>query len=262
MSFDLNCFGKPAGNILLLITCCGQSDAWVSISVGSVVVARPVASKDNVACGYYSTADRWIYTDETLQGGHFKCPMCQTFYRPFASTASTIAPNKVLVFCESETTSSEKLPGGVSELLGRVSNKKGVIAHYPCIWPDSASTALAHRMKEIITQVRTEVEKGMTPTQMIEKCIAIAAESAQHAPYFSRHTLPLATQQHIEQLNAQGGYRGRLWHMEHLQKGPWPAGKCPFKPGDLVLEPEAIMQIWAYSRVAIKTVVAAKKAAA
>ena len=50
--------------------------------------------------------------------------------------------------------------------------------------------------------------------------------------------------------------------MEHLQKGPWPAGKCQFKPGDLVLEPEAIMQMWAYSRVAIKTVVAAKKAAA
>ena len=153
------------------------------------------------------------------------------------------------------------MPGGLSDLLGRVTNKQGMVQFYPCIWPDTATTALANRMKEIITQVRTEVDEGMSPSQMIPKCIDIASQSAQHAPYFSLHTLPVATQQHIAELNEQGGYKGRKWHVEHLQE-PWPAGRCPFKPGDLALEPEAIMQMWAYSRVAIKTIVAAKQAAA
>ena len=38
--------------------------------------------------------------------------------------------------------------------------------------------------------------------------------------------------------------------------------KCPFKKGDLVLDPETIMQMWAYSRVAIKSIVVAREAAA
>jgi hypothetical protein len=38
-------------------------------------------------------------------------------------------------------------------------------------------------------------------------------------------------------------------------------GKCPFKNGDLVLEPETIMQIWAYTDFAIRKIAAFRQAA-
>ena len=178
---------RSLGTSFFSIRRCGQREAAVSIAVASCFV-RSVASEDNMACGYFSTADNWVYTDKTLQAGHFKCPMCQTFYRPWASSPSTISPNEVLVFVESKTASSQKMPGGLKDLLGRVTNKQGMVQFYPCIWPDTASTALANKMKEIIAQVRTEVDEGMSPSQMIQKCMDIASESAQSAPCFSQHT--------------------------------------------------------------------------
>jgi hypothetical protein len=62
--------------------------------------------------------------------------------------------------------------------------------------------------------------------------------------------LPLQALQHITELNDRGGHKGRKWHLRHLQE-LWLAGKCPFKKGDLVLEPSTIMQIWAYANAAI-----------
>ena len=46
-----------------------------------------------------------------------------------------------------------------------------------------------------------------------------------------------------------------------LELSVWLAGKCPFKQGDLVLEPETIMQIWAYANFAITKIVAFRRAA-
>ena len=98
--------------------------------------------------------------------------------------------NKVLVFVESKTASSQKMPGGLKDLLGRVTNKQGMVQFYPCIWPDTASTALTNKMKEIIARVHTEVNEGMSPGQMIQKCMDIASKSAHAAQYFCRHALP------------------------------------------------------------------------
>jgi hypothetical protein len=115
-------------------------------------------------------------------------------------------------------------------------------------------------MKEIIARVHTEVEQGMSPDVMIQKCIDIAAKTGQSMPYFSPHALPLQTMQHIAELNSRGGYKGRKWRLDHLQQS-WLAGKCPFKKGDLVLDAETIMQMWAYTDFAVRKIVAFRQAA-
>jgi hypothetical protein len=220
---------------------------------------RSVASEEEEACGYFSTANNWIYTDETLQAGHYKCPMCGTFYRPWASSPSLIARNKVLVLFEIITSSSDQR-FGLKRLLGEVTNPAGSVHFFPCLWPDSATAALHSRMKEIIARVHTEVEKGMSPDVMIQKCIDIAVKSGQSMPYFSAHALPVQTMQHIAELNRGGGYRGRKqWHLD-LLRAPWLAGKCPFKKGDAVLEPETIMQMWVYLDLATKKICAFRQA--
>jgi hypothetical protein len=250
---------RSLGTIFFSIRGCGQREATVSVAVASCLI-RSVASEEEKACGYFSTANNWIYTGATMQAGHYKCPTCGTFYRPWASSPSLIAPNKVLVLFEFTTSSSDQC-FGLKRLLGEVTNPAGSVHFFPCLWPDSATTALHSRMKEIIARVHTEVNEGMSPGQMIQKCMDIASKSAQSAQYFSPHALPPDTLQHITELKDRGGHKGRKWHLEHLQE-PWLAGKCPFKKGDLVLDPETIMQMWAYSRVAIKTIVAARQAAA
>jgi hypothetical protein len=151
----------------------------------------------------------------------------------------------VLVLLESTTSTSSKC-FGLKRLLGEVTNASGIVQYFPCIWLDSATTALHSRMKEIIARVHIEVKEGMSPDEMIQKCVDIAVKSVQSAPYLFSHVLPLQTIQYIADLNSRGGYKGRKWHLDHLQQ-PWLAGKCPFKNGDLVLDAEAIMQMWAYA---------------
>jgi hypothetical protein len=179
---------RSLGTIFVSIRGCGQREAAVSVAVASCFI-RSVPSEEEEACGYFSTANNWIYTDETLQAGHYKCPMCGTFYRPWASSPSSIAPNKVLVVLESTTSTSSKCVG-LKRLLGEVTNPSGMVQFFPCIWPDSATTALHSRMKEIIARVHTEVNEGMSPGQMIQKCMDIASKSAHAAQYFCRHALP------------------------------------------------------------------------
>jgi hypothetical protein len=115
-------------------------------------------------------------------------------------------------------------------------------------------------MKEIIAKVHTEVNEGMSPDEMIQKFVDIARRSVQFAPYFSPHVLPRETMKHIAVLNRRGGFKGRKWHLDHLRQ-PWLAGKCPFKNGDLFLEPETIMQIWAYSDIVLRKIGAFRQAA-
>jgi len=255
----LSCFGKIAGNDFLL-----DQRLWRARDgaecCSSALLDPVVASEEEKACGYFSTANNWIYTDVTRQAGHYMCPMCGTFYRPWASSPSSIAPNKVLVLFEFTTSSSDQCVG-LKRLLGEVTNPAGSVHFFPCLWPDSATTALHSRMKEIIARVHTEVEKGMSPDVMIQKCIDIAVKSGQSMPYFSAHALPLQTMQHIAELNSRGGYKGRkLWRLHHLQE-PWLAGKFLFKKSDAVLEPETIMQMWVYLDFATKKICAFRQAA-
>jgi hypothetical protein len=186
--------------------------------------------------------------------------MCGTLYKPWAKAPALIRPNKVLVLFEFATSSSDDCLG-LKKLLGHVTNPAGSVHFFPCLWPDSATTALHGRMKEIIARVHTEVEKGMSATVMIQKCIDIALKSGQSMPYFYKHALPEMTVQHIAQLNSQGGYKGRKpWHLDHLRE-PWLAGQCPFKKGDAVLEPETIMQMWVYLDFATRKICACRQAA-
>jgi hypothetical protein len=202
---------------------------------------RSAASQAEEAFGYFSTANDWIYTDKTLQAGRYECPMCGTFYRPWASSPSLIARNKVLVLFEIITSSSDQR-FGLKRLLGEVTNPAGSVHFLPCLWPDSATAALHSRMKEIVARVHTEVERGMSPDVIILKCIGIAVKSGQSMPYFSSDALPVQTMQHIAELDSRGGYKGRkLWRLHHLQE-PWLAGKFLFEKSDAVLEPETIMQ--------------------
>jgi hypothetical protein len=220
---------------------------------------RSVASEEEKACGYFSTANNWIYTDETLQAGHYKCPMCGTLYKPWAKAPALIRPNKVLVLFEFATSSSHDCLG-LKELLGEATNSAGSLHYFPCLWPDSATTALHDRMKEIVARVHTEVDLGMSASVMIQKCMDIAVKSGHSMPYFYEHALPETTVQHIAQLNSQGGRKGRKpWHLDHLRT-PWKAGKCPFKMGDALLDEETIMQMWVYLDFATRKIFALRQA--
>lgn len=176
-----------------------------------------------------------------------------TFYRPHAETPSTIKANKVLCLVEKETFSTEKGAGRMlKDLMGTVANKRGKIQLFPVMWPDSATTALQNVMKEIVGKINTEIKDGMTPTQMILKCQAIAEQKAMDAPYFFQHVLRQETVDHVRELNSRGGYKGKLWQIDHLTQ-PWQAGKVPFQVGDTVLDPESLIKMWAYARVACKS---------
>ena len=70
---------------------------------------------------------------------------------------------------------------GLKRLLGEVTNTSGIVQFFPCIWPNSATTALHSRMKEIIARVHTEVNEGMFPDEMIQKCVDIAVKSVHEA---------------------------------------------------------------------------------
>jgi hypothetical protein len=250
---------RSLGTIFFSLRAYDQREATVSLAAASCLI-RSAASEAEKACGYFSTANNWIYTDETQQAGQYKCPMCGTFYRPLASSSSSITPNKVLVSFEVTTSSSDDCLD-LQRPLGEVTNPAGSVLFFLCLWPDSATTALHSSFKKIIARVHTEVDSGMSATVMIQKCIDIAVKSGQSMPYFSAHALPVQTMQHIAELNRGGGYSGRkLWHLDHLRE-PWLAGKCPFKKGDAVLEPETIMQMWVYLDFATKKICAFRQAA-
>lgn len=50
-----------------------------------------------VACGYFAPAQFWATTDESFQGGHYRCPHCGGKYAPWQVAPKLMPANKLMV---------------------------------------------------------------------------------------------------------------------------------------------------------------------
>ena len=203
----------------------------------------------------------WARNDETGLGGWYRCPQCGMHYLPASSKGGRIACNMIYVLqapdasapsgkgagsASAAAPSGDGRGGGVTSCIGETL-APGEVRFLPAWWPDTATTALENRMKEIVANLEPQIAKS-SPEEILTQVYTIANVAAAKKSYFAPMQVSEKAKYEIGWINEntpQGKAKPFSW--EHLNGG-FLGAQYLMQPNDKVLDEESIIKMWVYSR--------------
>jgi hypothetical protein len=186
-------------------------------------------------CGFYAPAKNWA-TDSNHDGGWYRCPLCGLQYTPWqVRPTAYINANRLYVLEAEEdhtTVSGERILGGSVSFL-------------PAYWPDTSTTALEGRLKEIYMGLNEEIS-AKTPQEVKQWVMDKTDAMAQRKTYFKRMKMTGVAKQTIDEQN-KVARPDRQFSYKHLEED-FLGARYIMKEGEPVLGQDDLIRVWAYTR--------------
>jgi hypothetical protein len=201
----------------------------------------------NSVCGYFGPPTQWAATSlHTLDGGHWRCPVCGQQYRPWQAKPSYFAGNKILVV--------EALHGDVTTPTGEVL-KQGGVRYIPFVWADTRTTGLTGALKDIhlrdqiqaaIQETATELAE-QSEVSLLKKVQQIAFDAMVKKSYWQTMTLSPQALHEITECNKRGK---EVYQFDHLQPS-FVGTRYIWTPGEAVMDQTQTAKMWATVRMTV-----------
>lgn len=199
----------------------------------------------------------WVYNDESKEAGQYRCPLCTHQYAPWkekkSKTEAYITANKLMVI---------DAAGPIPEMLGGEAMNKTVASggtskgsaassshiFVPFLWPDTKTTTLINRMKEICEEITTDVaDNNLGAQTLIDRVNNKVEQKIRSKVYWRQTTMPPKSLGTFQWLNEQSSTK---WHFDHLLQ-PWPAAQYQLREGEPVLDEDDLIRMFLYTRLAV-----------
>ncbi len=184
-------------------------------------------------CGCIAPSAQWPYAKKYEEShGHFRCPMCATFYQPWAKAdkEAYTAAQKVLI-----------LETGTEDSVG----KRNVDVML-CEWPDTKTQTLTQRFKEIAAELEAEFG-NLSLGEQIEYIQHKVSEARR--TFFTWTPFAKETKDWLEDINHSQGPEKAKWRYDNCEMGYFAlrykfavpeAGESP----DVILDTTDVIRTW------------------
>ena len=191
-------------------------------------------------CGYFAPATNWSPNLAERLKCSWKCPRCGQTYSPGKEKPGLIGANMLLVV------EGDGKDMGLKQVKGKLA--EGEVRFYPLWWPDTATTSLLDKFKEVMLGVSHKVN-DMSQEQLRLEIVELDKRLAEQRSFFRPLELNKTALDEIEWMNANGkretSDHSRRWIIDHL-RGGFIGGRYMWKETDVALDMETVAQMFCF----------------
>lgn len=193
-------------------------------------------------CLHYTLSTTWI--EGSL--GHFKCPQCGAFYRPWSSDLTGGEGEKA----GGPVVQAQKIMVATSQVaVPEVGMVAGQSRFYLCEWADTKTEILKARLKETFLGIAQE-SASLGEADLLRTVKDLVNKGPQFG-YMTRHEVPQWLKERIGWTN-EGGSKEK-WDYSHLLNGYMGATGVYEEGVTVILKQEESVRLWAFSKYMLET---------
>ena len=202
-------------------------------------------------CGFFGLPTHWLVR---RCGGQWACPRCTTRYQPWKKKKNWANCQKIMVWEMDDD--DETLPP--EEALPRAVTRTKGVAVQLVEWPDTATTTLINRFKEITAGVSEEM-RALSPKDIVSKVQALTTEHGAKRTFWHRYAWGPEDCARVGYANAAIPSHEKQWEYKHLAGG-YVGARFAYKAdnSDTVMDMDEVVRLWAFTRALVKGAISAR----